>query len=1009
MKNILEPTKEVKWGPQGKHVYERTYSRIKADGSQEQWKDTVERVVRGNIELVPAEFINENEAEELFELIYNFDAIPAGRHLWTSGVPGRQFNRNCHRSGWSDVLSEHFAFTFDELMKGGGVGANYSQEYLQLAAPIVGNVEVYFKLDSNHSDYEEFDSIDLPKSADVRQSDFFVIPDSREGWVEALAYMIDSFVLNQSTRIVFDLSEIRCRGSIINGFGGTASGPVPLAIALVGVCEVLNDADIHLSALEAMEIDHRIAQCVVAGNIRRSARMSIVHWEDPQIFDFIDCKKNHESHWTTNISVEIDDEFISKLEAQDPHAVAVFDKATEAMLHNGEPGFFNSSLASVGERNGDVRSTNPCVTGDTWTMTAGGPRQVDDLVGVDHVAIVDGDKYSASGFWKTGYKDVYRVAFSDGRELRLTDNHQLLTADGEWVELKDLAVGDTVKIHEHGNHSWSGIGTEEEGYLLGHLIGDGTFGGEKAFLAIWDEDEGSDVVGNYIAEIVGTFDHRSDWRGWFKSSNQKRLGTAALTNLASKFGVRRGFKTITPEIEQASSEMSEGVLRGLFDTDGSVQGTQLKGVSVRLSNTDFRLLQAAQRMLLRLGINSNIYHRRDAGMRKLPDGQGGMREYLCKEDYDLIISRENLAKFSERVGFMNPVKQKKLNDALDSYVRNLNKENFVSEIVSIEYDGMEDVYDVTVDKVHCFDANGVVAHNCGEIALQEFESCNLGHVNLSNFADDPEAAVEAFRLMSRFLIRATFAPLTNEKQAEVEAANRRIGVGFFGFQEWLGEMGIKYSKSATNPLVQDLLGLFKSNVIDASDAYAAELGIPAPIKHTTLAPTGTIAKLPGTTEGGHSVYSRYYERRVRYASNDPKLEELAKDHEIEDCVYSPDTKVVVFHTKDAILEKLDEDLVEQSDEIDIHDMLSVQKLIQTHYADNAVSFTVNFNPDLHLDHLRLSLRLHLPYLKGTTVMPDASRPQSPYTRVSKEQYEKAIDHEVGQGFDECASGACPVR
>jgi ribonucleoside-triphosphate reductase (thioredoxin) len=187
------------------------------------------------------------------------------------------------------------------------------------------------------------------------------------------------------------------------------------------------------------------------------------------------------------------------------------------------------------------------------------------------------------------------------------------------------------------------------------------------------------------------------------------------------------------------------------------------------------------------------------------------------------------------------------------------------------------------------------------------------------------------------------------------------------------------------------------------------VGIPAPIKTTTVAPTGTIAKLPGTTEGLHPVYARYYERRVRYAASDPMLEDLAALHPVEDCIYSPDTKVVVYNVRDAILDRVPAALVEQADEIQVADMLAVQRLVQTAYADNAVSFTVNVHPDLDLEELREALRLHLPFLKGTTVMPDASRPQSPYTRITEDAYYASALGEVGQSFDECASGACPVK
>jgi ribonucleoside-triphosphate reductase len=117
----------------------------------------------------------------------------------------------------------------------------------------------------------------------------------------------------------------------------------------------------------------------------------------------------------------------------------------------------------------------------------------------------------------------------------------------------------------------------------------------------------------------------------------------------------------------------------------------------------------------------------------------------------------------------------------------------------------------------------------------------------------------------------------------------------------------------------------------------------------------------------------------------------------------------VFHVRDTVLDTVPEDMVEQADEVSAADMLAVQRLVQTHYADNAVSFTVNIDPETSHAELADALREHLPYLKGTTVMPDASRPQAPYTRITREAYEAATDHEVGQSFEECSLGACPVR
>src|ERR1700744_115742 len=126
----------VPFGPTGEVVYNRTYSRTKPDGTKETWPETVRRVVQGNLALVygndvmswPNEILNEQE--RLAYYMNNFALIPAGRHLWATGVPGRQYLFNCHVAGWGETLSEHYNFSFLRLMEGGGVGANYSGKHI---------------------------------------------------------------------------------------------------------------------------------------------------------------------------------------------------------------------------------------------------------------------------------------------------------------------------------------------------------------------------------------------------------------------------------------------------------------------------------------------------------------------------------------------------------------------------------------------------------------------------------------------------------------------------------------------------------------------------------------------------------------------------------------------------------------------------------------------------------------------------------------------------------------
>ena len=647
------------WGPLGKTIFNRTYARPKGDSS-ETWTEMVHRVVEGNLSFVDPQHIDALEASQLAEHISSMKILPAGRHLWVTGVPGRQFVMNCHRAGWGEHLADHFCFTFDELMKGGGVGANYSNEYLdQLPAP-AGQVELAVVCSPSHPDHGSFAHHlnNSPSGGAV-----FTVPDSRQGWIASLRQLL-TLAESGGGQLTIDVSHVRPRGSIIEGFGGIASGPGPLIDLLIEATKILNSSvGESLTSLDAMALDHAVASCVVSGNVRRSARMSIKHWADSDILDFIDCKRHDpDSHFSTNVSCEIDDRFFDQLAVKAPFAESVFHAVVLNMAANGEPGFYNSSLASGGEFD-DVRASNPC----------------------------------------------------------------------------------------------------------------------------------------------------------------------------------------------------------------------------------------------------------------------------------------------------------------------------------------------------------------GEQPLAEWEACCLGHVNLAAFGDDLEGACEAARLMARFLIRATNCDIEDGNQRTVVTRNRRIGVGLFGVQEWAAAHSVKWSEIPESDKLRHFIQDMATIVEEEAMSYSHELRIPTPVKTRTIAPTGTIAKLAGVSEGIHPIYARHYIQRIRYAENDPQLDhhqELGRH--IEDCRYTDKTKVVSIPTANAILEHYEPEMIESVDEIPLDQLFEVQAWFQKHWSDNAVSFTANINPDTPPIELSRALRKWLPHLKGTTVFPDLSRPQSPYERIPDGVFEViegvlGAHGEVGQAIDDCSTGACPIR
>lgn len=384
-----------------KTVYERTYSRVKPTGEQETWAETVQRVVDGNLALVPERYAEGGERAALLDLIASFKVLPAGRHLKSSGVNPFALN-NCWAAGWDPARpEEHFTFSLLRLAEGGGVGANYSSRYFEGFPELVIPVEVHIVCDPSHGDYLDLVEAGLISTEYSHEwAGAYQVQDSREGWAEALGDLIRT-AHNPGTRHaarVYDVSRVRPKGAPLKQFGGTASGPQPFGQMLQAVGQVLkdlvwvDDSDPSglvrylggkLDGIAAMKIDHEIAQCIVSGGVRRSARMSIMHWRDPLIWTFLRIKSEG-GLWTTNISVEIDDDFIRLLGKMSSPSMPILREIAAGMLRNGEPGVWNSSLTAAGEVDGTY-TTNPC--GEA-TLT---PWEPCNLGSVNLGAFVDSD------------------------------------------------------------------------------------------------------------------------------------------------------------------------------------------------------------------------------------------------------------------------------------------------------------------------------------------------------------------------------------------------------------------------------------------------------------------------------------------------------------------------------------------------------------------------------------------------------------------------------------------
>jgi len=326
----------------GEAVYYRTYSR-RDDGKQENWHDTILRVVNGVFSIrknwyyahcLPwDEGYWQYQALRLAESAVKMEWLPPGRGLYAMGTEyayqrGGLCLYNCAATkiGVKSIAAD-FGWMMDALMSGCGVGFE--------ALPL---------------DYK----MQTPSGSPV----YYVVPDTREGWVESEELLIKSYLGGRPIEFVYD--EVRPAGAILKGIGGVSAGSEPLRRLhdhTRQTCERYLRKEFGGTRLVA-DIGNGIGVCVVMGNIRRSAEIMIGSVHDQEFLDLKNLEKNPDRagyYWMSNNSVRlVRDEDFEKLPV-----------IAGRIRDNGEPGVINlravRKFARFGREKNDAADLfNPC-------------------------------------------------------------------------------------------------------------------------------------------------------------------------------------------------------------------------------------------------------------------------------------------------------------------------------------------------------------------------------------------------------------------------------------------------------------------------------------------------------------------------------------------------------------------------------------------------------------------------------------------------------------------------
>jgi ribonucleoside-diphosphate reductase alpha chain len=860
----------------------------------------------------------------------------------------------------------------------------------------------------------------------------FVLPvdDSIESIFEAIK---NTALIHQSGGGTgFSFSRLRFRGDIVKSTHGVASGPISFMTVFDAATEVIKQ-----------------------GGRRRGANMGILRVDHPDILDFIVCKEKEGVLSNFNISVALTEDFIKAVKNNEDYelinprnneavrkvnARKVFDLIITMAWKNGEPGIIfldrlnkDNPTPTVGE----IESTNPCVVGDTLVPTEYGLLRMKDIAEKysDNVSItIDARAIRAggtqileqlgttvrriSGAWKSGTKETFKIITESGYELTATKDHKILTSNG-WKELGDLNVFDEVLIQSGKglfnkdknlpfNSTFAKEWSRELGQVLGLLIGDGWIREGKNCRVGFTFSKNDKEMLNYVKPIVNNM-YGKDIKEVVRKNGVIHLSyhSKEFVEFFKKLGVKitkAGNKTVPETLFTATKEAVVGFLQGLFTADGTISTNNKNNTNyIRLTSKSENLLKEVQLLLLNFGIKSKIYerHRNRRITFKYKTARGELKLYESDGVlYELQISKNMIPIFLEEIGFLCGKHEEKI-----SHLNTINfyRTSFKDRVVSIEFKGLEDVYDLTEPSTHSFVANGIIVHNCGEQPLLPYESCNLGHVNLTKMLKKTDGKWEIDWDKLRKTVRTGVHFLDNvidvnkyplKKIEEMTKANRKIGLGVMGFAEMLIHLGVPYNSEEGIETAEKIMKFIQEESKNMSVELAKRRGAFPNFSistwkdryetlrnatTTTIAPTGTTSIIAGCSSGIEPIFAISYVRKH-------VLEEGAELVEVNP-LFEETARKEGFYTEELMKEIAKKGSIQGIDGIPehikrvfvtAHDIspewhVRMQAAFQK-YTDNAVSKTVNFPHNATTEDVEKVYMLAYELgCKGVTIYRDRSR------------------------------------
>lgn len=1009
-----------------------TYSRTKEDGSKEEWWEVVQRVVEAIMSVYNGR-MNGYDIDELargmYDAIFNFKLMPSGRALWSLGTPIIKEKglveaiASCAFISTEDMVdSDPFEFMMDLSMLGVGLGFDVKG---------AGNLKV---------------------KNPIHKEEVFVIPDTREGWVDSTRILLDAFLKGEELP-PFDYSKIRPEGEPIKTFGGIAPGPDPLIELHNSLTEMYYDkVGEDFDGRTIVDTFTMIGKAVVSGNVRRCLpKGTIVHTkdglekiEDVEVGSLVRTqggyKKVLESIYQGKQNTVIINTEIGEVESTPDHRWKVFNGLDSFEWKEAQNLKENDRLVFV--KDFEVEGID--IQLPSWEYdypdhsTTCQPISVPELdkdsswfFGMFH-----GGGYVYPNFEEDGFNAYVSVACSPdynsitskvieqierfGVDVNIVEPRDSDRSTKVRAQSKQLAyylsqfkkAKETISVPEF---VFKGTKEIRASYVAGLMDADGCYDKPWKITSVYEEylKEVQIVLSSLgIASYVRLKRKSSgSWKDLYELYIKGSYHRKKFYDVVGKYSLKapmgyeykksqrdysypgefvRGIRGFSNHWYGVGDSMTENHYDNFVEAGlvSDNHATPIKVISV-VGGEEKETYDLSVEGNHEFVIDKGLLSHNTALLALLPE------ELADLKDYEKYPERQSHGWLANHSVYGSEITNY---DAIADNAMKNGEPGIVWVNKAQEYGRFADGKSENKDK-----ATGVNA--CSEMNLENKEYCLLSEVVLSRinslkeFNNTAKLAYLFGKAITEYLVFSRW-----DESSEVQRRNRRMGISLGGVAEFLG-----------NRSMEDLISwcdIAYTNMKLLDKEISKALDINESIKITTVKPSGTTSLLSGSSPGAHLVKSRYMIKRMRVSNNKDRLIEKLKESGVPNEPAVVENNATVF----SFAYNFDDNALSyENSEDPITLQVDIVENLQKWWADNSISVTVVVPESVNKEKIIDIIKNR--QLKTISFLPQVTDyyPQMPLENVDKGEFvikEVDLDYSLGddaEGEEFCEDDYCQLN